>query len=734
MKHSRLHIFTIVYFVTLLPLVIAGQDFILETNANTITIIGYTGAGGDVIITDTINDMPVTGIRGWAFGGTAITRLFIPHSVTNIGLGIAASCEDLLEICVDPENPFYSSIDGILFDKDQTMIIQFPGGKSGSDMLPNTLRRIANSAFWGSTKLIRFDIPDGVTSIEDYAFEWCTNLKHITIPSSVTNIGVSAFELCVALTNVVFRDCSASIGPWAFSMCEALRHVIIPGSIQSIGNWAFMWCTNITNVTLMEGVRQLESYAFDHCSALTNFVIPASVTNIQSRVWNYCVKLRSFSVDEQNEFYKSVDGVLFNKTGSVLLQWPRAKGRDYIIPESVVTIGDWAFHLSAIRSITIPSNVRNIGGAAFAESSLERVEVLPGTVTVGDSAFEGCESLQYVSLPNTVSSIGDRAFSECRKLYGIKIPESVTNIGRAAFERCERLDVVWIPLGVREISEGTFRGCSRLTSVKLPGSVVSIGSRAFAYCNSLTALSLPESIVNIDEWAFYSCVRLTNVFLPRNVTNVGATAFGGCRALSEINVDPENIAYTSVDGVLFDKEMKKLVQCPGGKTGNYSVPMSVLRVVQGAFDGCENLVSVIMPAGIEILDDYTFYGCSVLRSVYFRGDAPLMGTKVFYLSGVSNVFYLPGARGWENECGGRPTALWLPRLEFKASDVGGGPIRFGMVITWAAGQTVVVEACSELNIDVWVPLRTNNLASDSVVFEDYEWTNSMSRFYRVRSP
>src|SRR5436309_9793622 len=192
-------------------------QFTFTTNNGTITITGYTGTGGVVVIPSTINALPVTSIGYEAFQYSSITGVTIPNSVTNIGVGAFAGCSGLTNIMVDPRNAAFSSVDGVLFNHNQTTLVQYPGGKVGDYTIPNSVTSIADSAFAGCFSLTSVTIPNSVTSIGGDAFEGCQGLTSVTIPNSVTSIGDYAFSLCFSLTNITLGSGVTSIGVSAFS-------------------------------------------------------------------------------------------------------------------------------------------------------------------------------------------------------------------------------------------------------------------------------------------------------------------------------------------------------------------------------------------------------------------------------------------------------------------------------------------------------------------------------------
>ena len=276
--------------------------FTCTTNNGVITITGYLGGTGAVLIPVAINGWPVTGVGTNAFANDRLTSVTVPGSITNIGYEAFYNCYNLTNVTLANG---VTSIGNYAFQNCTVL----PG-----ITIPGTITSIGVDAFNGCNDLTSVAIANGVTSIGDnafagcgltsvtlgnsvasignYAFYYCTSLTSVTIPNSVTSIGDGAFESCYSLTNVTLGGGVASIGSYAFEDCTSLTSVTIPGSVASIGSWAFASCHALTNVTIANGVpSNIGSEAFYYCTSLTSVTIGNGVTNIGSYAFQDCPNL-----------------------------------------------------------------------------------------------------------------------------------------------------------------------------------------------------------------------------------------------------------------------------------------------------------------------------------------------------------------------------------------------------------------------------------------------------------
>ena len=346
-------------------------------------------------------------------------------------------------------------------------------------------------------------INEGITTIGDYGFHSCSFLTSITIPNSVTTIGV-----------------------FAFYNCSSLKSITIPKSVTTIGEQAFLECTSLTSVT-----------------------IPDSITRIGDGVFAGTSSLTSIDVSESNQYFASVDDILFTKDMKTLICYPAGKKDD---------------------SFSIPNSVTIIYGGAFCGCSFISSVIIPNSVTkIGDATFSSCPSLLSITIPSNVTEIGERVFFNCSSLRSIDVSESnqhfasvngvlftkdmkahicypagkkegsfsitnsVTTIEKFAFAKCSLTSII-IPNNVITIEDGAFSSCSSLSSIKITNSATTIGKYAFEKCSSLTSIIIPDNITTIGRWCFYNCSSLTTATLPKRFESQKSIFYGCCK-LKTIN-------------------------------------------------------------------------------------------------------------------------------------------------------------------------------------------------------
>jgi hypothetical protein len=340
-------------FLTVLPAVADAQFSYYVTNDNSITITEYTGTNATVTVPGTINGLPVTSIASYAFPeNNNLTNVTIGAGVKNIGDCAFCDCTSLTAINVDPSNPDYKTVDGVLFDRNQTTLIQYPASKPGTSyVIPNGVVNIGGDAFFDSLALTNVTIPVGVTGIGTESFYDCVNLIAINIPNTVV-----------------------SIGDWAFWSCSSLNTMTIPASVTSVGGFAFLYCTSLSAVYFEGNAPSDGGDIFDYDSGVAVYYLP------ETTGWSATFG-GAPTVDETppSEFTYATNG---DAAGITIIDYTGAEEAVAIPPNingyPVTSIGAQAFEGDQVANIVIPNSITNIGASAFA----------------------GCASLTSVIIPN----------------------------------------------------------------------------------------------------------------------------------------------------------------------------------------------------------------------------------------------------------------------------------------------------------------------------------------------
>ncbi|MBQ8689379.1 MAG: leucine-rich repeat protein [Clostridia bacterium] len=376
---------------------------------------GYSSSGMEKYVQKLITGLPIETMRSLEVEGDVLVKckdgsdaITIPGGVRVIGESAFKNCERLVRV------NFGEEVEVIRREA-------FRGCKSIEEIhLPKNVRFVGDSTFRDCISLKKLVIDNKDIEIGERAFENCALLSEVSLRNEMKEIYGGVFNSCKSLAHIDLPEMLTILGESCFADCIALKEVKIPSKVTKIDDIAFNGCIELENVILPENLLKIGKSTFKDCSSLKSIHIPASLLSIGSGPFRGCTNLESIEVDPKNRAFKSVDNVLFNKNKSILVSYPpKLPAEEYSIPDSVVTISDWAFC--------------------------------------------GCTNLKRIEIPDSVSEIGEGAFYMCENLEELIIPDSVVKIDDIAFRGCVSLKRIVMPDSVREFGWGLFNGDGKLT-------------------------------------------------------------------------------------------------------------------------------------------------------------------------------------------------------------------------------------------------------------------------------
>lgn len=415
-------------------------------------------------------------------------------------------------------------------------------------------------------------------------------LTDLDIENATIVSGGDAYDTTI---NAVTKD--NIVGKYFFENCKQMISIKLPFNAVKIEGGAFSGCKSLKKLDIPASCVEVESMIVSSCDNLEEVNLSDAVQTFPGLAVYSSKNLMRINVSEGNQYFKSVDGVLFSKDGKTIVRYPMGKDDEsYTIPEGVIIIGKEAFDYAKIASITIPNTVTNIESSAFENSKNIQSLTIPNSITsIGESAFKGCDKLDNVTMSSEVSSIESFTFGSCKNLRKFYIGAKVSSINKLAFYNCQSLqefevdenssfftaqsgvlftkdmqelvkcpmalyaEEYIVPYGVKVIRAEAFATCTNIkrfylpetlttigecafencemSSIRIPQTVTSIGESAFNKCDNLESLVLPEGTNKIQNMTLHGCKSLTYIYIPANVKEFGMWAIADCPSLTMIN-------------------------------------------------------------------------------------------------------------------------------------------------------------------------------------------------------
>ena len=624
----------------------------------------YKGNKQNIVIPD-----GVTAIDDYIFyNSDSIVSVTIPQSITSIGYCAFGSCGKLTGILVDENNRHYKSIDGNLYSKDGTKLLQYASGKKNAS----------------------FEILENVSKIEETAFYGCETLSSITVDKKnkyymsvdgnlYSKDGKVLVQYAIGKKDKSYKiiDGVESIRSWAFTDCYHLSSVHIPNTVTYIGQFAFRGCSNLVDIVIPNSVEKIDSFAFALCEEMNSIVISDSVASVGTNAFSECENLTIWVHSLEQVKKWDAEWNSDNRPVQVIEQVKKPE----IDPDFEIVDGCLKKYHGNKEEVVIPN----------------------GVTSIGDRAFYICFELISITIPDSVTSIGNGAFSNCSSLTSVTIPKSVTHIGGGAFSYCNLDTIVChspnyqvkggcliedgtkviigtnnsvVPYGVTTIAESAFAGRKGLTHINIPDSVTFIGSHSFSGCESLAYITIPDNVTSIESMTFASCENLSSIVIGRNVTHIDYNAFSDCNidtiachspkyrvesgCLIEdgtkviIGTNNSVIPYgiTTIGDCAFSGRKKlTVIDIPDSVTSinglafsncenltNITIPNGVTNIDSFVFDRCFNLVNIVIPDSVTNIGNYAFSGCMTLNNIVIPNSVASVGTNAFFCCENLTIF------------------------------------------------------------------------------------------------
>lgn len=632
-----------------------------------IQLIGDGTFGDCTSLTSVAIPESVTRIGESAFENSGLTSITISKNVTRIDSGAFAGCSRLTRVSVDASNTSYCDVDGILFNKDKTTLLCFPGARGYVSGIPSSVTRIADMAFFGCGALSSFDIPTTVTSIGVLTFAY-SGLTSINIPSSVTYIADRAFMWCASLVHVSFPASITHINQNTFYGCDALTNVEIPPSVTSIWYDAFGNCPNLTLI-VTEG-------SCAHQYAVKNYIPYELVSG------KYAVNYNAVGASDVPASQIKIQGIALTlsstvptRAGYTFVGWAsssNASTAEYY-PGGLYTV-DAGITLYAVWSPnTYTVNFDGNGGSvSFSSKTVTNRSAygdLP-TATRNNYTFVGwftspsagtqisSSTIAHLTADRTLYAHWSTSYNTWGDLlWTLDNNGLLTIFGSGEMDSFESdSKVAW--LAQRE----------KITRVEIQSGVTTIGDWAFYGCGSLQSISIPASVRSIGISAFLDCTQLQSLTIPANVTYIGVRAFGGMSSLTDFTVDSGNTVFYALNGGLIDGELNEFVDLAGARGGSYTVPTGVTSIGMWAFSNNSTLTEVTIPTGVTQIDTCAFTGCSNLQSVRLPASLTSIGDYVFNdLKSLTDIYYSGTESQWTAITMGKGNYFYSTTIHYNGS-------------------------------------------------------------------
>ena len=555
----------------------------------------------------------VISIGEYAFSGcSGIINLNIPTNVITIGECAFSRCDGLMAITVDPDNNVYDSRDNcnaIIETNTNKLILACKNTR-----LPSSITSIGSYAFADCKEMDSITIPSSVTSIGSYAFLNCSSLTSIKIPSGVSEIAEGTFYGCSGLTSIEIPSKVQSIGNEAFAYCYGLTSLNIPDGVEYIGDYAFISCNNLVSLEIPASIRVIGSYAFYYCQSLKSIIIPEGVKTIDDRCFMDCNSLSYISLPSTISL---IGQAVFDGCDELETSGPKGGGYNYEFNWQDTIPANAFYGLSNLKKVFIPKYIKAVYECDVQDNK-----------SVNNPSYTPAEVYPYLHMD--YGSVGS-VFNGCDNLKEIAVSFTDTKLMRLWRDE-ENLSLYTFKESPMDFNLYKLNPVQSITI--LDDSIKDLSSVLTKNINEIT---LSEYVKDVDVNAFdftpYSAV-LDRFYYNQSMGQYSPRNYDLSSNLEKITVESGNNHYSSVDGVLLNKNGNRLLLCPSKRKDGYSIPETVVTVDAASFKGCKSLKFVNIPSSVELVGERAFEGCDSIDWIIFEGS-PEIGLNAF--NGCQNI-------------------------------------------------------------------------------------------------
>lgn len=636
----------------------------------------------------------VSSIGASAFNGCALTSVTIPASVTNIGLCAFYDCNNLTGIWVEESNAYYSNDDrGVLFDKEQTKLIQAPGAISGEYICPASVTSIESYAFGKCANLTNVVFPEHVSIIDAWAFHSCTGLTAVTIPASVVSLSVKTFNCCTNLGAITFQGDAPTFSINTFSMVTATAYYpagnttwteSVMQDYEGTITWIpyeeepdsltggdcgdnATWELDDNGVLTISGIGAMEDYTAaseqpwaEYQSGITEIVIGDDVTKIGAYAFSGCDQAVTLTIGEG--VTEIGNYAFYNCTGLTQVNYNAVSGSDSVSDNYSFC---YAGQSGTGITVTVGSEVERIpaylfsprGGTLYSPNII-KLEFEENSVCteIGHHAFYYVKYMKQIEIPASMTSIGKYAFYHTEELerldfYAVNM-EDLGSMNYVFYEAGSRSTELTVYFGaqVQRIPAYLFCANSGSTSPLITEVVFAensicqeIGGYAFHWVDKLRDMEIPVSVTKIGDYAFEYCGNLTLLFPEALPEELGEDWSAG----AAVCVNPQKRGMTE-NGFTYwiTQDDEAVIGKYRGTETDVTVPAviencPVVDVSDGVFYYNEEIVSVILPDGIKRIGISAFEHCGNLQQVIIPDTVEYIEGSAFYYCSSLETVILP---------------------------------------------------------------------------------------------